>query len=406
MASNLFDYIGEQSNLSGLQQWTQNGGLKADPDMSQLAQLAPRTYAEVFPQMLQKQAEGNAIQQFYGSGSQGQQTQPQQQPVPQGVPQDADTALQQMQQPPQPAQPDNSARYQAMAYLPTALQSVAAQQMMMQGIGGDSTGQIAGGTPEERMKNLQASNPMIASTVQSMLSGRADPTLLRRNPQLPVLLNLANNIDPNFDQTTWQDRSKTAKDFSPGGKVGMQLTQAQTAINHLATMVDASDKLGGASLGPVSPLANSIYNATQSQNPALIDYNRYSQLGGDDIANFIGGGKSTIEARQKQADLLSANNSPDARKEAAKVGVQSMFAKLEPVVDEYNRNFGTSKSVPDFLSPETKGSLAKLNLLPTDGSSGTQQLQSALQQAAAPSPLAHLSDDQLLQIAKQKGLVK
>lgn len=410
----LLQYLTDSAQRSRAQDYAaQQYG--ADSSQAAYANAFPEQFAQLEAQKYQKQAEGQAIQQFYGGGAQQGGAQAPQGQTQQQADQQAQNAgitwddpgfadmgggsalaalAQQQQQPAQPQGPSPSslARYGAIANLPGPLQSIAAQQMMFEGNSGGGVSNIT---------SLDQLPAAMAPTIKSMLAGKADPSLMRRNPATPLLLQIANQIDPNFDQTTWQQRSKTAKDFTPGGKVGGQLTQAQTAINHLSSMVEASDKLGGASAGIASPLLNSVYNATQSQNPALIDYNRYAGLGGDDIANFIGGGKSTIEAREKQANQLSINNSPDARKEAAKVGVQAMFAKLEPTVDEYNRNFGTNKSVTDFLSPETKNSLAKLDLLPGADASTSASPPSALGRLTAPAaPDAGLAAE-----LKRRGLL-
>lgn len=105
--SDIINIFGTQNNLSGLQEWAKAGGAAADPDYSHLAQLAPRTYAEMFPQILSRQQQmagiglipdgsqkssPSALQQYAGDQSPNS-------PVPQGLPD--------IPQPPQ--QPDQQA---------------------------------------------------------------------------------------------------------------------------------------------------------------------------------------------------------------------------------------------------------------------------------------------------------
>jgi uncharacterized coiled-coil protein SlyX len=108
------DVIGQQSNLSGLQNWAKAGGMKADPDLSQLAQMAPRTYAEMAPAIIQRQQQMGLLGLNGQQGSSSQST-PQSQsalaqygssgdsdpnaPAPQSLPDMSQPAPQQQGQP-------------------------------------------------------------------------------------------------------------------------------------------------------------------------------------------------------------------------------------------------------------------------------------------------------------------
>jgi len=297
------------------------------------------------------------------------------------LPVDADNALAQLTQLPPDAntngvewnspraqiqpQPDNSEqlkKWGAIAALPSNMQQQAILNLTTSGGG---TGVGGGMTGDELLKNLPSSD---ANMVTAMHEGRVPFTgMSSRSPQMQRIVALTEQAFPDFDATAWQERSKVSKDFSAGGGSGQKITQVQTAINHLASLADASEKLGGANAGFVSPLLNGAYNMTQSQNPALLAYKRFSDLAGSEIANFVAGGRgSTLADRQHQAGELDINNSPEARLSAAQTGVQAMFGKLEPIVEQYNKSFGTNKNVTDFLSPETKGSLAKLGMMAGD----------------------------------------
>ena len=63
--------IGEQNNLSGLQEWAKAGGVKADPDLSNLAQLAPRKYDQIVNTLIGQQMQQSAL-----AGLAGNQTTP------------------------------------------------------------------------------------------------------------------------------------------------------------------------------------------------------------------------------------------------------------------------------------------------------------------------------------------
>ena len=69
----IIDLIGEQNNRSGLQDWAKAGGIAADPDLSHLAEMAPRAYEQMFPQIVQQGRTASALSALTGGGTQSQQ---------------------------------------------------------------------------------------------------------------------------------------------------------------------------------------------------------------------------------------------------------------------------------------------------------------------------------------------
>jgi hypothetical protein len=128
VADNLFDYIGQQKDLSGLQDWAaaQAANGQLPQYLSDLAQNSPRTFQAMFPTIMQQQMGQQAITQLYGGGSQQQPQQPQSQatsplaqygsqgdqdpnaPVPQILPQNGGSALGQIAQPQSPVASSSS----------------------------------------------------------------------------------------------------------------------------------------------------------------------------------------------------------------------------------------------------------------------------------------------------------
>lgn len=410
----LATYLLDSANRSRAQDYAaQQYG--ADSPMAQYAAAFPSEFAAVEAQKYQKQAEGSAIAQFYGGGQKQATSIPVEQPqgIQQGVPQDADMALQAVaqgagvdnsgitwngprQQPQQQAQPDNSARYQAMAYLPSALQSVAAQQMMMEGVGGPN----ASGDGPLTLEDL---NPNIAPTIKSMLEGRSDPSLMKRNAQTPMLLQIANRIDPNFDQTTWAARNQAVKDLSPGGKDRLKINSSEALLNHLAELQDSNKKLGG------TWLLNGVWNAINAPfNPALKDYQVNQKTAGDEYASVLAGVNGSTEAgREDSEGLFTPNQSPELRKTAIMKAAQLAMEKVEPIASSYNAALGKAQRPIELMSPKAQASYAKLfgdnnTLAGPQGQYTPEPRGSSIQQAA--SPLGHLSDDEIKKIAKQRGI--
>lgn len=385
--SDIVDMFGHQNDYSGLQQWQANGGVAADPNFTSLAQLAPRTYKEMLPGIIQQQQEKNALSSYFGANNPApaQQnpmatvgdTQPYA-PAPQILPDPnapAPTAMAYQPQPaPQGPSPSALAKIQALQFLPNGMQDQLYSQMALNGgqlpgMSGDTTGQ-----------------PNVVQTLANKIANYQAPPMTGTASKTPVgmaIQALAEQINPDYDANIYKQRTKTAQDFTPGGAVGTKLTQVQTAINHLAAMDDASTALGGVNAGPASGALNPVNSWWNSQDPSVTDYKRYSSMAGDEIAKFVAGGNGSTEGdRANQASLLSINQSPSARHNAAQAAVQVMFGKLEPIVDQYNQAYGTQKTVADFLDKSTQDNLQKLGMLPDTV------------QAAPASPLAALTQGQ------------
>lgn len=342
MASNLFDYLGEQNALSGIQDWAQQQYGQSNPGLAALAQADPRSFRELLPSLVGKQMESQAIQQFYGK--------PQGQPLQQGQPMDADAMLA-----PQPPQDDPIQRYQAFAGLPKELQALAGPQLAMSGLGGQGPG--TGLTGEDFLKSLPSP---LANQVKALDEGRLPFTSMSsRSPQMQALMQYAQQYDPEFDATVWQQRSKTAQDFnSTGGKSRQNITQIETALNHLASLKDASDTLGGWGFVNAA-LRNPIMDATS--DPRLVAYNTISKTAADEVSKATAGpGGSTQADREERMKEFTAGQAPEARNSSIQSAIKLLAGRLEPLAANYNNAMGTSKIPTELLSPEAQKSYARI----------------------------------------------
>lgn len=218
-------------------------------------------------------------------------------------------------------------------------------------------------------------NPAFAAHLKAINDGREPyPTgQSAKSPMGIMTVNALTQAYPGFDATTWAARNKTAKDLAPGGAIGQKVTQAETAINHLAAMMGASPGVGGVDAGFASPAVNNVLNYFKNQNQDVLTYNRFSDMSGDEIAKFVAGSDGGTEAdRFGQKSKLSINNSPDARKAAAQAAVQAVFGKLEPMISQVNQVYGTNKTVYDFLSTKGQKSLTALGMVPDSAQSSGQ----------------------------------
>lgn len=357
MAEGIVSSFIRMGQESALKDWAAKQYGQSNPGLASLAAADPEMFKSVLPDIIKHEQEGKAIADYYGASSR-----PQQQPaIPEGVPQNADSVLARMaQSEQQPQQNDNALRkYQAMAYLPSALQSVAAQQMMFENPTAGGGVNTNGSTPEEIMKSL---NPNVAATVKSMLEGRQAPpsSFAQKSPYWQQMMAIANQVDPEFDQTAWKQRVDTTNDMiSTKGKSRQSINSAEMAINHLVHLQEQNKKLGG--WGVLNEaVRNPIMTATN--DPRIGPYNNTAKNAADEISKVMTGTSGgTGEDRATRFKQLSADaGSPEVREATIQNQIDLIMGKLEPMADSYNKAMGKSIKPLELLSPATQAAFKKL----------------------------------------------
>lgn len=347
----ILDFITEQNRSSALRDWASSQYGQSNPGLAALAQADPEMFKSVLPDIIKHEQEGKAISDYYGVTNQPQPEQ--------GTPQDGDSALASMAQPRQ----DNSGaikKLQAMAYLPSSLQSVAAQQMMFDGVPGQQQGQAQSDqTPEDFLKTLR---PEIGNQVKAMVEGRMAPpsSFALKSPYWQQMISAASKVDPNFDMTAWKQRNDTIKDMvSSGGKGRTQINSMEMAINHLVHLQEQNKALGGwGSLN--ESVRNPIMEATN--DPRLATYNNTAKNAADEMSKVMTGSSGgTGEDRSTRFKALSADaGSPEVREATIQNQIDLLMGKLEPMADSYNKAMGKAIKPLELLSPATQAALTKL----------------------------------------------
>lgn len=381
----ILDYFRQRSEVSGLQDWakaqSQAGSL--DPALADLAQKSPSMFMEIFPKALEKQQEQNAINKAYGLNAQpdtSNQLTPgnlgdiqANAPVPQALPTGEGLQLN-----PVPAKQTALQRMAGqMAYLPSSLQSVAAQGLMFQGM--DDTSGASG-----QSSGVPSGAHGIA---KAMIEGRIPlpSSFALKTPYWQQMMQLAQQIDPQFDATIWAQRNKTVQDFNAtGGKSRQNIMSIETAMNHTAALKELSDKAGGVDNAwilnyPLNAAHNAYLGATSDANRNA--YNELAKTAADEIARATAGpGGSTESDRKARLEAFSLNNSPEARTEALQTALQMLEGRLEPMAESYNNAMGTAKRPTELLSPNAQSSYMKVMGMQPENATASGNYPSALAQ--------------------------
>lgn len=250
--------------------------------------------------------------------------------------------------------------------------------------------------------------------VDAALSGRKPPpsgSAKNSTPNQRIMM-IARAVDPTFDEALWGLRHKTYLDYSPGGKVGTQLSQASTAINHFAEVDKLAKKLQNSNI-PFSTLVRHITNpivgaAQQGEDGFAARENAFStaaDLAVKEAAKFLSGGQGGgVEERKALLDKLSSAKSYPQLKAAIHTIIEQMGGRAEPLATAYNRVMNTDRTKESFYSPDAQENLKSLHGHRTEFKSKTPIGQMGFDEINA-LPLDKLSDEQLAQtVARRQKL--
>lgn len=210
----------------------------------------------------------------------------------------------------------------------------------------------------------------IRGTVTSMLSGRMAPPsgMALKTPYWQNLMNMANAIDPNFDQVTWTARLNANKDMQSGGKSKTLLNSGETAINHLARLNDQIKTVSGVALPLVGDYINKGVNKVEQ--PYTGGLNTYNDTLGhlaEETTKFYRGSGGAEADVSRNMDNLSPDLSTEAKRKGVENTVDLIYGKLMPMIDGYNKTMGTDFPPSHFITKKTTQNLKSLGFDPDTG---------------------------------------
>lgn len=200
--------------------------------------------------------------------------------------------------------------------------------------------------------------PGAATQVRALAEGRMQfpGGFALKSPYWQQMISAVSQYDPNFDAVNYNARSKTYNDFT-SGKSRQNLTSIDTAINTLAQLQDANDKLGGGQVG------NWIRNQglNQLSDPDLRTYSTLAKTAADEVTKaVVGGSGGGVGDREARMEALSPNQSPEARKAAINAMITELNSRLDPLAQAYTQGMGTSKQGIDLLTPNTANAYRRI----------------------------------------------
>lgn len=232
---------------------------------------------------------------------------------------------------------------------------------------GGTTGTFGDLQGKDLLTKLQQTEPGVAARAQAIIEGRAPyPTSSRLNSADMRLKELVPQIDPTFEVGNSGARVKVRNEFNAGGPntPAGQITAGNTAIQHLAQLMSASEKIGGTNNGWI---ANSLLNKgnvaleSAKNDPNLVNYNNSLGRFAEEATKFyrgIGGSESDIK---RAIEDLGPGQSPEARSAAIKAQAELMHSKINALQDRWKQGMGPLVDEFPIVHEESKKSLDIIN---------------------------------------------
>lgn len=181
--------------------------------------------------------------------------------------------------------------------------------------------------------------PVYRNIVKGMVEGQEVPVTLRGDPKLGSALKIwASNFDPSFSDSTYEERNKTLKDYSPGGTQGKASVAGNTALSHLENFVKNVKSQGNSPIQPINWLG-SIAGAAVS-DPNVIRANSDKGTLASELATFYKGGSPTDAGTKEFLDMLSTTKGDTGTDAMANEVAQLMKGKIKSMRDQYEATMG------------------------------------------------------------------
>lgn len=203
---------------------------------------------------------------------------------------------------------------------------------------------------------LDGLDEVTKNTVKGMVDGTLSPpsSWALSQKRWRAYISLAKQLDPKFDETNWQQRVETRKDYGTGGKTGLAFRYGNNLIGHLFALDKAYENLNNGK----SRLFNSIRNTIRQQmsgDPEFAGFTTVQQVVAEEARKFFAatGSGSLTELKQFE-NAFSPNASPAQAKAAINQLLDMMHTQYDTIASNWNRVMNQQKDALDFITPRNK----------------------------------------------------
>ena len=194
------------------------------------------------------------------------------------------------------------------------------------------------------------------TTVKAMLEGRmpAPSSFAQAKPYWRAMIEAANQVDPNFDQTSWASRNATRKDFT-SGQSAKAVSALNLALGHAEVLAGAFSKLdnfGGIGTPLNAPL-NALSDWFGGERPGNAR-EAVDALASEARKVFAASGGGNLTELQEWQKNFPINGSPEQQAGRLKTFVDLLDSRLVALANQYNRGMGVTSEPVELLDPAAR----------------------------------------------------
>lgn len=221
----------------------------------------------------------------------------------------------------------------------------------------------ANGTPNpDQQKAFFAKlPPATAAQVQGIIDGRVDLTksTSMKDGQRQAYAQLASMGDPNFDMSMGPLRVQTRKNYGPGGYMGKMADSTNLAIQHLAAMKQAYDKMGNGNYSTMNALGNWWHG--EDGNGPIAGFKTAQNGVASELEKTFTGSNGTEGGRTGWKDAFNENASPDQMKNAIDTATHMLSSRVETYNNGWDHAMRGKNQFP-MLTPNSLKALKEMGV--------------------------------------------
>jgi hypothetical protein len=221
-------------------------------------------------------------------------------------------------------------------------------------------GGMAGVSPEVANLSgdalIKALPPMVANQVRALAEGRVPAQgFALSKPYWQQVMQLAEQYEPGFDASVFQQRVQARKSVAPGGSVSNNLVALSTAQQHIGKLWKAIGDLHNAGFPLFDKVGNSASEAAGQPNVTNFKVTRDAVT--DELERALRGSGGSITEIMEWRKRLQDSNSPDQLYGTASQMSELLYARMAEAMRPYNEVMGTNLQPEDKMTPAARDAL-------------------------------------------------
>ena len=211
----------------------------------------------------------------------------------------------------------------------------------------------------------------LALTAKAVLRGQQPAPVMgqgQKDPKDMAIMQMVYAANPQFNTGVFAQRQKALEGFNDGSAPssnGGMVTNAETGLQHLATLAQASEELGKLQ-GNNWPVHNRLdrYMGDVTGGNYANAISKFEAAKGEfvlEATKFLTGGEGSDSARKSLDEAVDENATPETRRQAIQTFSKLMQDKLGVLGGRYQQGVGSTAEPYKTIDPTTQQAIDYVN---------------------------------------------